>query len=530
MNTKEIQEKIIESESSFRRLFETSTDGILIIEASSGKVLAINRFIEKFLDLPMNIVVGKKIWEISSFQDIVHSKKEFDELIIKRSIQPEDLQLQNKNKEVLNVEFNSHIYDVDGKETVEFNIRDNSIRKAAEAAINIQNIKFKNLSKKQEDTKKAMINIVDDLEEAKTKIEKEKIQAEAMLASIGDGVVVTDSESRVILINKSAERMLHCKSSDVVGKKNIEVWDIETKEGQAILPNEHPIQLVLSSTKNIIINCVYNFIRKDQTKFPVALTVTPVIIDGKILGAIDVFRDITKESEIDKMKTEFVSIASHQLRTPLGITKWYLEALQEQDYIKNAPKTTCDYLEIISKNNKRVISLVGDLLSISRIDQGRIKNYPKPTNIVDLIQEIYNEMSVPALKKKIEFNLEIKNKNLPSINIDPKRLYEVIENLVTNALEYTPSKGYVTISVDRAKDMILVSVKDNGIGISEKDQSKLFTKFFRTDKSIISNPQGSGLGLYLVKSYVENWRGNVEVKSKLGKGSKFSFTLPIKNK
>jgi len=380
--------------------------------------------------------------------------------------------------------------------------------------------------KVQEDTKRAMLNVWDDLEVAKSRIETEKIKAEAMLTSIGDGVVATDSEARVVMINKSAESLFHCKSNQVLGKKFYEVWATEDKNGKPVPVDKLPIQLALSSAK--VISTKYFYVLKDKTKFPVALTVTPILINKKVEGAIEVFRDITKETEIDKAKTEFVSLASHQLRTPLGIIKWYLESVREQTYFKNAPPKAFSYLEEIYKNNERIISLVRDLLSVSRIDQGRVKDNPEFVNVVQFANEVVREMAILATKKNIRINLEDKTGDLPELWIDKLRLHEVMENLIVNAIEYNVPSGEVKVVLDKKADNTLsISVIDSGIGIPIKDQKNLFTKFFRTEKGAANNTEGSGLGLYVVKSYVEGWGGEVSFRSEEGKGSTFTITIPF---
>lgn len=207
--------------------------------------------------------------------------------------------------------------------------------------------------------------------------------------------------------------------------------------------------------------------------------------------------------------------------------KWYLEALENEGYIAKSPHAMQKYFSEIHKSNERVLTLVRDLLSVSRIDQGQIKDSPKLIDFEKMITEVVEQMQILAHKKKISLSLRIQDR-IPSINIDGFRLHEVVENLVTNAIEYTPKEGSVRVTLGKHKDTLLLTVKDTGIGISLKDQGKLFTKFFRSEKAIGYNSEGSGLGLYVVKSYVQDWGGKVSVESKEGKGSTFTIGLPIK--
>ena len=210
--------------------------------------------------------------------------------------------------------------------------------------------------------------------------------------------------------------------------------------------------------------------------------------------------------------------------------KWYLEILESENDFKKAPITIRKHFDEIYKNNERVLSLVRDLLSVTRIDQGRVKNLPKSANLTSVIKKIVEQMQIMAEKKKITLHLKIHYGKMSSIYIDIVRFQEVIENLITNAIEYTAPSGKVDVFVNKLDSSLIIRVKDTGIGISPYDQNKLFTKFFRAEKSIEYNPEGSGLGLYIVKSYVEGWGGKISVKSTLGKGSTFIITLPISQK
>lgn len=379
-------------------------------------------------------------------------------------------------------------------------------------------------NKELEETKKAFMNIMDDLETSRNQIEKEKAKDEAMLESIGEGLIAVDNNRKISLINKSASNMLGWKENEMIGKE-ITSLPLADNRGNILTLDRRPTFIALSQKKQV--NSTYFFIRRDKTKFPIAITVTPIVLNGKTIGAIDTFRDITKEREIDRAKSEFVSLASHQLRTPLGITKWYLEAIRDNTYFKKAPKTVTEYLDVMFKNNERVLSLVRDLLSVSRIDQGQVKNVPKQINIIDTMTNIVKELQLLAGKKDIALRLEAKQKTLPNMNIDPLRFHEVIQNLVVNAIEYTPASGKVLVTIDTNNSSVSISIKDSGIGISVADQKKLFTKFFRSEKAVSQNPEGSGLGLYVVKSYVEGWGGKIAIESKENKGTILTITLPI---
>jgi len=397
-------------------------------------------------------------------------------------------------------------------------------RKMSEEAIKERNIQLENLTRSQEERKIEMQKMMEDLGKAKEELERGKAKDEAILASIGEGLIAVDKNGRILIMNKAAENILGLKNTDMLGHHVSEI-PLEEESGHMIPTNRRPTAAAIASGKGI--QRTYFSLRKDKTRFPIALNVTPIKLDGEIIGAVDIFRDITAELEVDRAKSEFVSLASHQLRTPLGIIKWYLEALEREVYIKKAPKIVQEHFEEVSKNNERVLSLVRDLLSVSRIEQDRVKDNPEVVDPKKIIEEVVDQMQIIAKKKKIDLHLIIKSGKVPSINIDVLRFHQVLENLITNALEYTPSPGRVDVIVKVVKNTLMISVKDTGIGVSPEDQKKLFTKFFRTEEAVGQDPEGSGLGLYVVKSYMEGWGGSVSVESKVGKGSTFTIALPV---
>jgi PAS domain S-box-containing protein len=315
-------EKLHFSELRYRRLFETAQDGILILDAYSGKITDANPFLKNLLGYTDAELLGKELWEIGVFKDTAESKTAFRLLQKKGYIRYKDLPLQTKDGRRVDVEFVSNAYMVDTQKVIQCNIRDITDRRKAEILAKSRAEELERVSKSQKQTSRALLNVMEDLRDAKTLIEIEKVKDEAMLASIGDGLIAVDSDLKVMIINKSAEKMLGWKMKDMVGKE-ITNLPLEDEDGTPLPLHKRPTQIALKTGKTVSTN--YFCVRKDKTRFPIAISVTPIKLEGKIIGALDIFRDITKEKEIDKAKSEFVSLASHQLRTPLGIIKWYLE-------------------------------------------------------------------------------------------------------------------------------------------------------------------------------------------------------------
>ncbi len=359
-------------------------------------------------------------------------------------------------------------------------------------------------------------------------LEQIRSRDEAILASIGDGLVVVNKRGEISYVNRSFEEMLGWKSQEVIGKSMVEVVPREDSSGTEVLFKERILTQVLSGKKFIadLTNPFY-YIRKDKSRFPASSIVAPVVLNGKIIGAVEVLRDITKEKEIDKAKTEFVSLASHQLRTPLSTVSWYSEMLLAGDIGEVTPDQK-KYLEEIYHGNQRMVDLVNTLLDVSRIEMGTFIVESKPTDMVKLAKGVIDEHKLQIFEKRIKFIYSFK-KGIPLIQADPKILRMVIQNLLSNAIKYTPEGGKVEVSISLVKNNgILFKVSDTGYGIPNDQQNRIFTKLFRADNVVSEDTEGTGLGLYIAKSIVEQSGGKIWFESSENKGTIFYVTLPLK--
>ena len=264
---------------------------------------------------------------------------------------------------------------------------------------------------------------------------------------------------------------------------------------------------------------------KNGSLVAVRITVTPIILNNEVIGAILDFADITKEKEIDRAKTEFASLASHQLRTPLSSLSLASELLFPE--IKGKlDKEQNKYLRIIDDSVKEMIVLTEELLNISRIEMGTLAVTPEPTNLNSFLDDLLKNFSIQISSKKLEL---IKNfdENIPKINIDQKLFRQVVDNLISNAIKYNKNNGKIEVSVKTNKDDIVICVSDSGYGIPKHQHSQIFKKFFRSDNVLKSETKGTGLGLYIVKSLVEQYGGQISFESEENKGSAFCFTVPL---
>lgn len=378
-----------------------------------------------------------------------------------------------------------------------------------------------------DDLKQAMMNLLEDIDEEKRELAIEKTKDETILASIGDGLVVTDEKRRISIVNSAAVKMLGLSEEKMIGQLWPEVLgkDCCADADLKVVPIESMPVFQATKDGKTVYNNKINLINASKKYFPVAITASPIFdINKTIIGSVVVFRDITQEREVDKAKSEFVSLASHQLRTPLSTISWYSEMLLAGD-VGKLTKDQVEYINEIYAGNKRMIDLVNALLNVSRIDLGTFIVEPEELSLTELANSVIKEQMPQANEKKHSIKTNF-DKNLPLFNGDPRLLRIIFQNLLSNAIKYTPEKGKIEVGVEKKKGKILIYIKDNGLGIPKNQQSKIFQKLFRADNVKVTDTQGTGLGLYLVKSIVEHSGGKIWFTSKLNSGTVFNVELP----
>ncbi len=256
------------------------------------------------------------------------------------------------------------------------------------------------------------------------------------------------------------------------------------------------------------------------------LSSSPVLTRrGEYLGRLYVFHDVTHEREVDRMKTEFVSMVSHELRTPLTSIKGYVDLLAAGEVGEVTPEQR-EFLDIVKTNADRLVELINELLDISRIEAGRIELRRKALDINAVIRQVADTMRPQIKAKEQHLTLDLTDET-PPVWGDADRVIQILTNLLSNAYKYTPTGGNVTITARARGDYARVEVQDSGIGLTPDDQAKLFTKFFRAKNRATQEAGGTGLGLAITRSLVELHGGEITVRSEPGRGSTFSFTLPL---
>lgn len=368
-----------------------------------------------------------------------------------------------------------------------------------------------------------------ELEKANASIEQQKERAESILRflkSIGEGVFATDTNGKIIFMNETAEVMTGRMFVDCEGKLVSKVFCFH-KEKEENCSALAFVEKVLTRKRTVSIPDHTFLISLSKKNTPISGTCSPIRnAEKEIVGTITVFQDITKKHELDQMKDNFLSIAAHQLRTPLGSMRWSMELLLEGDLGK-LPKAAKEAVESLYKNSERMVTLVNDLLDVSRIDQKRGVEEKQPYDLVEVIEGAINQLQSEADKRGVKLILQVPKQVVPKIFIAPKHIHEAIENLLSNAIKYNREKGSVTITVKKGKEMLEISLADTGIGIPKGDQEKVFSKFFRAANAVLKETEGSGLGLSVVKSYVEESSGVISFESKEGIGTTFFIKFPL---
>lgn len=493
----------------FKLAVDNASDHIVITDPE-GMVLYGNKAVEKITGYSLQEAFGKKagiLWKKP--MPLEFYQRLWNTIRVKKTVFSSELTNKRKNGELYDAEVSISPI-LDGNGNIKFFLgieRDISERKTAEKKIR---------------------SALAETEEKSQKLEAENAKDEALFANIGDGIVSTDNQGKIMMVNDSALRMIGFSRDEVMGRPFASVIRLLDEQRKPFAEGERPLDKALSTgmTARTQSGRAQYYVRKDSTMFPVSVIVTPFVLKKKIIGVIEVFRDVTFETQVDRMKTEFVSLASHQLRTPLSAINWYAEMLLSGDAGKLNPEQK-KFIDIIYAGNQRMVDLVNSLLNVSRIEMGVFAVDPEPSSIKEISETVFDELQ-PQITEK---NLKITRKYDPAlgeINLDPKLFRIVVQNLLTNAVKYTAEKGTVVLTVTRRKDDVLLSISDNGYGIPKKDQDKIFTKMFRAENAREKDTTGTGLGLYIVKSIVEQTAdGKIWFESEENKGTTFNVTIPL---
>jgi len=370
------------------------------------------------------------------------------------------------------------------------------------------------------------------LEIEKNTIRKLQEREETILQSMKDIVVALDITGNILTTNKAFTDTIGKQKSEMLGKNYTEFFSIEQLDNvnevtQIIDINATPLGendiSELSASQEINYRLTVNQTNKQLL---VSITISALHEADQIAGKVLVIRDITETQQLERMKLDFVSMAAHELRTPITAIRGYLSALKEEA----RPSLSEEHNKFLDRADiaaNQLTTLMENLLSVSRIEKGSFNLDLRKTDWIHLMDQRVEELMNRATERNLTLTWQHPDADVPEVLVDPLRVSEVLNNLISNAINYTPA-GSVTITVeyDSAKEMVITHITDTGQGIPTEAQNHLFEKFFRVSGILEQGSKGTGLGLYISKEIIELHHGEIWVESKEGSGSTFSFSIP----
>lgn len=366
----------------------------------------------------------------------------------------------------------------------------------------------------------AVNNLSVKIEEAQESSEAERRRLDSVLSHMSDGVIATDRRGNITIINEMASEDLNVNPDSVIGRSILDVLDIRSQYTlREILENQDEIILDLSDAEHEqILNAYFSLIQRES---------------GFISGLVCVLHDVTEQQKIDRERRQFVSNVSHELRTPLTSMRSYIEALNDGAW--KDPEVAPQFLKVTQDETDRMIRMINDLLSLSRMDSGRLQLELELVNLNELFNYILNRFDM-MLDKDNNDTRDTKAKNYTIkrdftkrdlwVEIDTDKFIQVVDNIMNNAIKYSPDGGVITCRLLETHNHVILSITDQGLGIPKKDLSHVFDRFFRVDKARSRAQGGTGLGLAISKEVIALHHGKIWVDSIEGKGSTFYISLP----
>ena len=465
--------------------------------------------------------LNKKIFSKKELEDIeIKHKQEIEtlsKLLISRDLELSKINESLDDKIVQLEKSNARMEDI--KDVLE--IRLNARTKQLKEVINNLDWQVKERTKKLENSQRALMNILEDYKIEKTISQSEKNKTIAIIKNMSDGLLIFNQNNILTAVNKMTINFLNLENI----KENI--YKQKSTNDLTEIKNFQP---VMDITGTEIKDVFREELKINDNDEYIEVSTMPILIDKKQIGKFIILHDITREKKVQALKTEFVSIAAHQLRTPLSAIKWTLTTLIDGDFGELATEQLA-YLKKANVSNERMIELVNDLLNLSRIEAGKYIQIKGFLKIEDLINELLEEEEIKAKKKNIIFEFK-KDNNIPELSVDKEKIMLLIQNLIENALNYCyeNTRIYINLTEDKTKQEVQFAITNTGIGIPDKLKHRMFTKFFRADNALKTETIGSGLGLYINKNIVESHGGKIWFDSEEDKETTFYFTLPTKDK
>jgi signal transduction histidine kinase len=392
-------------------------------------------------------------------------------------------------------------------------------------------------------TNQRLVSSQINLEIAKDRAEDEKNKTVSIVSNFIDPVIVVDPSWQISMLNPAAKEIFGLSDNDIGKRINTQNNRFSFADFGKMIPIKFTVKELEKDTEGYsLIEEVIVGHHTEEEKLPQsALTgsfknelVYKVITrsvcdaDGTCHGHMKIFYDLTREKMVDRMKTDFISIVAHQLRTPLSAIKWAVGMVLDGD-AGNITGEQANFLRKGYESNERMIMLVNDLLNVSRIEEGRFGFTFAKYKFQDALNDVIANMEGLIAKKHIKIGVE-KQDPLPEVYMDKDKIVLALQNILDNAIKYTPDYGEIKITLKSLDSHFYVSIKDSGIGIPKRDQPRMFSKFFRSANVVKMQTEGSGLGLFIVKNIIEKHGGKITLTSEEEKGTEVDFILPLSKK
>ncbi len=526
LNPDQVQNDLTISEIRYRRLFESAKDGILILDAVTGKILDVNPFLISILGYSKDQFIEKAIWEIGFFKDIVANCDKFRELQEMEYVRYDDLPLETAHGKTIHVEFVSNVYTEGVQKVIQCNIRDITDRKLIEEQTRKHFIEM-------EKSGKVMLGMFEDQKRMEADLRSNQTRLHTLLQTIPDLIWLKDTGGVYLMCNRMFERFFGVPEADIIGKTDYHF--VNREQADFFLAHDKAALLADKPTRNeewITLADNGQKILLETIKSPMCGS------NGTVVGVLGIGRDITNRKrteeeliiakehaeESDRLKSAFLANMSHEIRTPMNGILGFANLLKEPDLDLDEQ---IKYIDIIERSSARLLNIVNDIVCISRIESGMMEVAVSEMNINNQMDDI-----CAFFKKEVEqkgMQLYCRN-SLPEkqaiVQTDKEKFYAILTNLVKNAIKFS-KVGYIEIGYERKDHCFEFFVKDTGKGIRQEHQEFIFERFRQGSELLNRNYDGAGLGLSIVKAYVELLNGRIWVESKLGQGSAFYFTLPL---
>lgn len=390
--------------------------------------------------------------------------------------------------------------------------------------------------RKQEDfmgeTRRAIMNLLEDSWDLKEKAEQQNALTQSIVSSVLSGLIILNDAYKILSVNPKTEEYFGMKEADLVGKDLHEVMQIIKGKDEIVTSERWPMEDVYLAHISVTGTMEQNFsVMTKSRQFPLPAEISaaplPKQTEGGGVGCLVIITDSTENRKLDEAKSGFISIASHQLRTPLTTIRWYSEMLLSED-AGELNKDQREFLSEIHGGAERLYKTIDLLLGISRVESGKQKGEKTSIDLTLMTEDVAKELDPQFKEAGLTYVAEPAPGDSIKAYFDPILFRQVILNLLSNSIRYTNKGGTVLAKwFLNENNEVVYSVRDNGIGIPVSQQSRIFSKFFRAENALTKVPDGSGLGLALVKDLVEKWGGTIRFETVEGEGTTFIFTIPL---